>query len=216
MGIKIVLVDDHRVVIQGLKFFLSTQADLDIIGEAGNGEEAVSLASELNPDVILMDLNMPIMDGVEATRQIKARSPKTKIIVLTSFSDRDHVIPAVRAGAAGYQLKDIEPDELVRTIRAAYNGQTLLHPEATEQLVSHVTDNNAAGSEEQLAISQLTTREKEVLYHITLGKSNKEISADLYITEKTAKTHVSNILSKLNVHDRTQAAINAMKYGWFD
>jgi DNA-binding NarL/FixJ family response regulator len=162
-----------------------------------------------------MDLIMPEMDGIEATKQIKAFHPNVKVIVLTSFSDQDHVLPALRAGAEGYQLKDIEPDELVRTIRGAYQGQKQLHPQATNQLLSHVTVGET-NKDTMLDFSSLTPREQDVLREITLGKSNKEIATDLYITEKTVKTHVSSILSKLGLHDRTQAAIMAMKNGWFD
>lgn len=156
---------------------------------------------------------MPEMNGIEATKQIKAANPNTKVIVLTSFADQDHVFPALRAGAEGYQLKDIEPDELARTIQAAYRGEKMLHPQATQQLLLRMTD----GSDEQgkPRIEDLTPREKDVLQQITLGKSNKEIAVDLYITEKTVKTHVSSILGKLGLHDRTQAAIFAMKTGWF-
>ncbi|HET7658657.1 MAG TPA: response regulator transcription factor [Bacillales bacterium] len=214
MAISILLVDDHLVVLQGLRFFLETQKDFEIVGEAPNGNEATKLVDDLQPDVILMDLSMPVMDGIEATKLIKKAHPNVKIIVLTSFSDQDHVLPALRAGAEGYQLKDIEPDELVRTIHSAYQGEKLLHPKATQQLLTHVTvpDDNDGKPH----VDELTPRERDVLCQITLGKSNKEISADLYITEKTVKTHVSSIFSKLGVHDRTQAAILAMKNEWFE
>ncbi|HET7616190.1 MAG TPA: response regulator transcription factor [Bacillales bacterium] len=216
MTINLLLADDHLVVLQGLRFFLGTQKDMKIIGEASNGREAVELCDRLSPDVVLMDLMMPEMDGIAATKAIKASHPDIKIIVLTSFSDQDHVVPALRAGAEGYQLKDIEPDELVRTIRSAHRGERLLHPEATQQLLTHVTNGDSEREKERALPEDLTPREKEVLHQITLGKSNKEISADLYITEKTVKTHVSSILSKLEIHDRTQAAILAMKNRWFE
>lgn len=215
MTIKVLLVDDHLVVLHGLRFFLNTQSDIEIIGEANNGEKALVEIENLKPDVVLMDLMMPVMDGVEATRQIKEKHPEIKVIVLTSFSDQDHVLPALRAGAVGYQLKDIEPDELVKTIYAAYQGQKLLHPSATNLLLSHMATESGTNLEE-INISELTRREKDVLYQITLGKSNKEISSELYITEKTVKTHVSSILSKLDLKDRTQAAIYAMKNNLFD
>lgn len=215
MGIRILLADDHLVVQQGLRFFLNTQKDFDIVGEASNGKEAVALAKKLKPDVVLMDLVMPELDGIEATKKIKESHPDVKVIVLTSFADQDHVLPALRAGAEGYQLKDIEPDELARTIRAAHRGEKMLHPQATQQLLSQMTGDSAE-NDGNPKIEDLTPREKDVLQQITLGKSNKEISADLYITEKTVKTHVSSILSKFELHDRTQAAILAMKNGWFD
>ncbi|MCA0971992.1 response regulator transcription factor [Halobacillus litoralis] len=212
MAIRVLLVDDHLVVLRGLRFFLNTQEDITIIGEAENGAEALKAVNDLQPDVVLMDLMMPVMDGVEATRKVKEENPEAKVVVLTSFSDQDHVIPALQAGAIGYQLKDVEPDLLVDTIRKAAEGEKYLHPKATDLLLSEMT----VGKEAETPLYTLTKREKEVLEQITLGKSNKEISSDLYITEKTVKTHVSNILSKLDVHDRTQAAIYAMKNRLFE
>ncbi|HET7656953.1 MAG TPA: response regulator transcription factor [Bacillales bacterium] len=214
MAIKVLLADDHLVVLQGLRFFLSTREEFEIVGEANDGCEAVKLANELEPDVVLMDLMMPKLDGVEATKRIKDGNPSIKIIVLTSFADQDHVLPALRAGAEGYQLKDIEPDALAETILAAYQGKKMLHPQATELLMSHMTEGDTNECETG-CLEELTPREQDVLSQITQGRSNKEIAAALYITEKTVKTHVSSILSKLNVHDRTQAAIMAMKKNWF-
>ncbi len=214
MKIKLLLADDHLMVRKGLRLFLQTQEDIEIVGEAKNGVEAVKLAYELSPNVILMDLVMPEMDGIEATKQLKKNAPHIKIIILTSFSDQDHVLPAISAGAEGYQLKDIDPDELVYTIRAAFSGKRQLHPLATNQLMSHMTKKDQVDDERR--ITNLTPREKEVLREITLGKSNKEVAAALYITEKTVKTHVSSILSKLNFHDRTQAALFATKQNWFE
>ncbi|WP_286170757.1 response regulator [Bacillus sp. NTK071] len=210
MGMKLLLADDHLMVRKGLRLFLQSQPDIEIIGEASTGLEAVTLAEQLQPDVVLMDLIMPEMDGIEATKQLKQKYPGMKIIILTSFSDQDHVLPAIRAGAEGYQLKDIDPDELIYTIRAAFNGKSHLHPLATNQLMSHMTGKD----EEETLFEALTKRERDVLREITLGKSNKEIASSLYITEKTVKTHVSSILSKLNVHDRTQAALLATKKHW--
>ncbi|MBN8209156.1 response regulator transcription factor [Bacillus sp. NTK071] len=207
---KLLLADDHLMVRKGLRLFLQSQPDIEIIGEASTGLEAVTLAEQLQPDVVLMDLIMPEMDGIEATKQLKQKYPGMKIIILTSFSDQDHVLPAIRAGAEGYQLKDIDPDELIYTIRAAFNGKSHLHPLATNQLMSHMTGKD----EEETLFEALTKRERDVLREITLGKSNKEIASSLYITEKTVKTHVSSILSKLNVHDRTQAALLATKKHW--
>lgn len=214
MKIKVLLVDDHLMVLRGLRFFLTTQTDIEIVGEANNGKEALEKVEELQPDVVLMDLIMPVMDGIEATKQIKEKYSNVKVIILTSFADQDHVLPALRAGAEGYQLKDIEPDELVKTIKGAYQGQKQLHPQATNLLLSHVTVDESKKAE-YADFELLTPREKDVLEQITLGKSNKEIAADLFITEKTVKTHVSSILSKLDLHDRTQAAILAMKNQWY-
>ncbi len=215
MGIKVLLVDDHLMVLKGLRFFLGTQPDIEMVGEAANGQEAIELVEQLKPDVILMDLTMPVMDGIEATKRIKNEHADVKIIVLTSFSDQDHVVPALQAGADGYQLKDIEPDDLVKSIKAVYSGETHLHPTATSQLLNHVNTGTKTNEAEK-SFNQLTAREKDVLREITLGRNNKEISSELFITEKTVKTHVSNILSKLGLHDRTQAAILAMKNKWFE
>lgn len=210
--IKVLIADDHHVVRRGLLFFLKTQKDIMVVGEASNGREAVELASELQPDIVLMDLVMPEMDGIQATRRIKSVYPHIHILMLTSFSDRDHVVPAIEAGAAGYQLKDIEPDDLVDTIRDIIAGKNRMHPEATTQL----TKNNETNLNLPHMLHPLTRREKDVLAELTMGKSNKEIAASLFVTEKTVKTHISNIFSKLEVQDRTQAALYAVKNGLTD
>jgi DNA-binding NarL/FixJ family response regulator len=210
MSIRIVIADDHHVVRRGLVFFLKTQSDIEIVAEAQNGAEAVKLVKEHQPDVVLMDLVMPEMDGIEATKTLLADMPTLKIIMLTSFSDQEHVIPAIRAGASGYQLKDIEPDQLVAAIHAVYRGETQLHPKVTSHIMTHMAQGE---KQEENLIEQLTKREKEVLAEIANGKSNKEIADTLFITEKTVKTHVSNIFSKLDVADRTQAALYAVKHG---
>lgn len=210
MSIRLLIADDHHVVRRGLIFFLKTQQEIEIVGEAKNGQEAVKLAEELKPDVILMDLVMPVMDGIEATRQIKQHNPAVKIMMLTSFSDHDHVIPAIEAGASGYQLKDVEPDELVRAIKQLLSGENQLHPKATTHLLTHLNNKN---KEEKSPLDELTNRERDVLREIANGKSNKEIASSLFITEKTVKTHVSNVLAKLNLSDRTQAALFAVRHG---
>ncbi|UOE56569.1 response regulator transcription factor [Bacillus sp. CMF12] len=210
MAIKILIADDHHVVRRGLVFFLKTQPEIEIIGEAKNGREAVEMMQTSQPDVVLMDLDMPVMNGIEATRQIKASCPEVKIMILTSFSDQDHVIPAIEAGASGYQLKDIEPDILVQAIIQLMKGENQLHPKATSHLLTHLTNKN---STEKQPLEELTKRELEVLREIAKGKSNKEIASSLYITEKTVKTHVSNLLSKLDLADRTQAALYAVRHG---
>ncbi|MCV9887278.1 response regulator [Metabacillus halosaccharovorans] len=211
--IKVLIADDHHVVRRGLLFFLKTQKDIDIIGEATNGKEAVKLVSELNPDVVLMDLSMPEMDGVMATKIIRETNTTVKIIILTSYGDQDHVIPALRAGASGYQLKDIEPDDLVQTIRDVLQGQSKLHPKVTSHVMAHLS---TPVIQPQTKLDDLTKREKEVLNELAKGKSNKEIASALFITEKTVKTHISNILSKLQLSDRTQAAIYAVKNGYVE
>lgn len=208
MTIRILIADDHHVVRRGLVFFLKTQKDIEIIGEAKNGEEAVQLADRLQPDLILMDLMMPVMDGIEATKEIKKKhGASIQVLMLTSFSDQNHVIPAIEAGAAGYQLKDIEPDELVNSIRKLLSGENSLHPKATNHLLTRISKQDPPHK-----IHTLTKREKDVLAELTKGKSNKEIASSLYITEKTVKTHISNIFSKLEVSDRTQAALYAVKH----
>ncbi|KJL02912.1 MULTISPECIES: response regulator [Priestia] len=210
MKIKILIADDHHVVRKGLVFFLQTQPDLEIVGEASNGEEAVKLATSLEPHIVLMDLSMPLLDGIEATKELKKQAPHVQVMILTSFSDQDHVIPALEAGASGYQLKESDPDELVSAIRKLMNGENQLHPKVTTHLLTRLTKS----SEKKVNfIDHLTKREKDVLKEIAKGKSNKEIGATLHITEKTVKTHVSNILSKLGVQDRTQAALYAVQHG---
>lgn len=216
MSIKVIIVDDHTMVIRGLQYFLHTQPDIELVGEASCGEEAIEKVEALQPDVVLMDLLMPGMTGVEATKKIREKYPNTKVIMLTSFSDHDHALSVVQAGANGYLLKDIQPDELVKAIRAVYQGQTQLHPLVTEQLISHLVEKPTTPVEDAHNLDMLTPREKEVLKCVALGKSNKEIAADFYITEKTVKTHVSNILGKLGLTARTQAAIIAIKCGLND
>ncbi|MGG3942274.1 response regulator transcription factor [Peribacillus psychrosaccharolyticus] len=208
MKIRLILADDHHIVRKGLVLFLGTHKDLEIIGEAENGLIAIELAKTLNPDIILMDLSMPILDGIEATKAILAENPEAKIMILTSFSDKDHVIPALEAGASGYQFKDSDPDQLVTAIRSLNQGEKQLDPKVTSSLLTYLQ-----GQKEHSPIQELTKREKEVLKEITLGKSNKEIAAALFITEKTVKTHISNILSKLCLQDRTQAALYAVRNG---
>ncbi|MGE7716393.1 two component transcriptional regulator, LuxR family [Priestia megaterium] len=210
MKIKILIADDHHVVRKGLVFFLQTQPDLEVVGEASNGEEALKLATSLEPHIVLMDLSMPVLDGIEATKELKKQAPHIQVMILTSFSDQDHVIPALEAGASSYQLKESDPDELVAAIRKLMNGENQLHPKVTTHLLTRLTKS----SEKKVNfIDHLTKREKDVLKEIAKGKSNKEIGAALHITEKTVKTHVSNILSKLGVQDRTQAALYAVQHG---
>ena len=194
MKIKVLLVDDHTVVLKGLAFFLSTQEDLELVGEANNGKEALVKVGETNPDVILMDLYMPEMDGVEATAYIKKEYPNVKVIVLTSFSDQAHVLPALRAGASGYILKDVEPDQLVEAIRSAYKGNIQLHPDIANALLSQTLPVEEKEEESSIQVDVLTARENEVLQLLAKGMSNKEIASVLVITEKTVKAHVSSIL----------------------
>jgi len=211
--IKVLLVDDHTVVLKGLAFFLNTQEDFELVGEANNGKEALVKVGETSPDVVLMDLYMPEMDGIEATSCIKKEYPNVKVIVLTSFSDQAHVLPALKAGASGYILKDVEPDQLVEAIRSAYKGNIQLHPDIANTLLSQTLPVEEKEEEPSIQVDVLTARENEVLQLLAKGMSNKEIASVLVITEKTVKAHVSSILSKLHLSDRTQAALYAVKNG---
>jgi DNA-binding NarL/FixJ family response regulator len=212
MSIKILIADDHHVVRRGLIFFLNTQDDIEVIGEASNGEEALKLTKELNPDIVIMDLSMPILDGIQATERFRSEGLKSKVMILTSFYDQDHILPAIEAGAAGYYLKDSDPDELLAAIRKIHAGEKQFHSKVTTQLVSALTGKTETKQEQSLQ-DKLTKREIDVLKEITRGKSNKEIASALFITEKTVKTHVSNILAKIQLQDRTQLALYAIRSG---
>jgi NarL family two-component system response regulator LiaR len=205
--INVMLIDDHRVVRQGLRDFLELQDDIEIVAEAESGEAGVSLARECLPDVVLMDLVMPGMDGVETTRRIKAISPSTQVIVLTSFADDNKVFPAIKAGAISYLLKDVSPEDLAHAIRAAQRNEAVLHPDVAAKMMQEFNTPQPT----EAPVDQLTEREMDVLRLIARGKSNKEIADSLIISEKTVKTHVSNILSKLHLADRTQVAIYALR-----
>lgn len=245
--IKLLLADDHAMVRKGLQVFLSTQPDIHVVGEASNGTETLEQAALLQPDVVLMDLNMPVMDGIAATRELRAAHPHIKVIVMTSFNDRAHVLPAVQAGVKGYLLKDIEPSDLADAIRRVHQGKVELHPDAAGELMRLMSSPDAQGligvpgvwdatpayhageggnvgalredpshvtSEPAYSyLERLTPREREVLDLIACGLNNREIAEKLVITEKTVKTHVSHLLDKLELADRTQAAIFALKNG---
>ncbi|MBE7095239.1 MULTISPECIES: response regulator [Bacillus cereus group] len=209
MKIKLLLVEDHHIVRRGLVFFLKTREEFEIVGEAENGEEALTFVRTERPDVVLMDLSMPKMDGIEATKRIKQYDETIKILILSSFSEQDYVLPALEAGADGYQLKEVQPEQLVASIIAVHEGNANFHPKVTPALLGR----SAAKKEKENPFSMLTKREQEVLREIAKGRSNKEIAAELHITEQTVKTHVSNVLAKLEVDDRTQAALYAVKHG---
>jgi two-component system, NarL family, response regulator LiaR len=210
--ITVLLTDDHAIVRQGVRAFLDTQPDLKVVGEAGSGEEAIRLCEALAPDIVLMDLLMPGMGGVEATRQVKLISPRTQVIVLTSYHEDEHVLPAIRAGALSYLLKDVAAGEIASAIRKAARGEVTLSPAITAQMMKAVTGERRS-TEPAPAQSPLTTRELEVIRLIADGLSNTEIAERLFLSEKTVKSHVSNILAKLQITDRTQAAVYAWREG---
>lgn len=219
-AIRVLIVDDHAVVRQGLRTFLALQDDpsalpIEVVGEAANGAEAVELAAHFQPDVILLDLVMPFMDGIAATPQIVTRCPHSHIIILTSFGEEDKVFPAIRAGAHGYLLKDITPGDLVQAIRAAYAGRAQLHPDVAQKLMAAVAGAGAlpSGRNPGPATDALTEREREVLRLLAGGLNNRQIADALVIGETTVKSHVSSILNKLGLEDRTQAAIYALRHG---
>jgi NarL family two-component system response regulator LiaR len=205
MPIRVLIVDDHSVVRQGLRMFLKLDPEIEVVGEAGDGAAAVELARKLRPDVVLMDLLMPVMDGIAATQTIRRELPEVEVLALTSVLEDASVVGAVRAGAIGYLLKDTKADELCRAIRAASAGQVQLSPQAAARLMREV---RAPDNPETL-----TERETEVLRLLATGKANKEIALALHISETTVKTHVSSILAKLGVPSRTQAALYAVRIG---
>lgn len=203
--IRVVIVDDHAVVRQGLHFLLERQPDISVIGEGSDGEQAIALAGDLIPDVLLLDLLMPNVDGLAAIREVKRRTPETQIIILTSYHDDDLIFRAIKAGALSYLLKDASPQELIAAVRAAAEGESRLHPTVATRVLREMQ------AQEPSPLNELTPRELEVLSQIAHGRSNAEIATTLVISEGTVKMHVSNILSKLHLADRTQAAIYALQ-----
>ena len=209
--VTVVLVDDHTIVRQGVRAFLETQGDIAVIAEAASGEEAVRVCAEHAPDVVLMDLMMPGMDGVEATRGVKQASPRTQVIILTSYHEDEHILPAVRAGALSYLLKDVGADALVDAVRKAARGEVVLHPRVAAQVMKALHAD--AGRTGPGPLADLSERETEVLRLLAEGITNAAIAERLVISEKTVKSHVSNILGKLHLADRTQAAVYAWREG---
>jgi len=207
--IRILIVDDHAIVRKGVRALLATEPDIEVIAEASDGAEAVAQAQALHPDVILMDLVMPKIDGIEATRQITAQQPGTRILVLTSFAADDKVFPAIKAGALGYLLKDSSPEELVQAVHQVYRGEPSLESSIARKVLTELS----TPSQKPLSPDPLTERELGILRLIAQGRSNKEIAEQLFITEMTVRTHVSNILGKLHLASRTQAALYALKEG---
>jgi DNA-binding NarL/FixJ family response regulator len=203
--IRVLIADDHPVVRQGLRTFLGVQDDIEAVGEPADGAETVARAEELTPDVILLDLKMPGVDGQSALEELRSRGISARVLVLTSAGERARVLPAVRAGASGYLYKDVDPQALVQAIRAVHDGHVLFAPEAADAMLAPDQDGKATVA--------LTEREREVLTQIARGRSNREIARALVVSEKTVKTHVSNILMKLGLQDRTQAALYAVRHG---
>ena len=220
-AIRVLLVDDHAIVRDGIRSLLATEPDVEVIGEADNGQDAVAMAESLQPDVILMDLVMPGMDGIEAIRRIVARQPEARILVLTSFTADDKVFPAVKSGAMGYLLKDSGSEELVRAIHQVHRGEASLHPKIARMLLQEMKEvppvQDAAPAphvpEQRPPVEPLTGREVEVLKLVAQGRSNREIADQLVIAEGTVRTHVSNILGKLHLASRTQATLYALREG---
>lgn len=206
--IRVLIADDHPVVRQGLRTFLGVQADIEVVGAAADGLEAVTLSESLRPDVVLLDLNMPGVDGFAALEELRARGVAARVLVLTSMAERSHVLPALRAGAVGFLYKDVDPQALVQAIRAVHDGHVLIAPEAAEAMMAA-----APVISDDRGPTTLTTREREVLIQIAKGLSNREIARALTVSEKTVKTHVSNIFAKLGLQDRTQAALYAVRHG---
>lgn len=207
--IRVLIADDHAIVRKGLCALLDTEPGIEVVGEAQEGHQAISQAQELRPDVILMDLVMPDLDGLEATRRITASQPETRVLVLTSFSGDDKIFPAIKAGAKGYLLKDSGPEELVHAIQQVHRGQSSLHPAIARKLLQELSH----PSVQDRGIDPLTVREIDVLQLVARGRSNREIASALFISEATVRTHVSNILAKLNLGSRTQAALYALREG---
>ena len=207
-AIRVLLVDDHQVVRRGLRTFLEVQDDIDVVGEASEGEEGIARAEELRPDIVLMDVKMPGVDGIEALRKLRDLGNPARVLVVTSFTEKRTAVPALRAGAAGYVYKDVDPDALASAIRSVHAGHVVLQPEVADALLSQ---DEAGGG--QGRGGSLTDREREVLGLIADGRSNREIARVLVLSEKTVKTHVSNILMKLDLADRTQAALWAVRHG---
>jgi NarL family two-component system response regulator LiaR len=207
--IKVMIVDDHGIVRQGLRTYLDLLEDIAIVAEAENGLDALVKVNQFNPDIVLMDLVMPEMDGIEATQKICGSYPDVKVIVLTSFTEDEQVFSAIKAGAVGYLLKDISPPDLAKAIQAVHSGETHLHPEITKKILNQFV---SPKSDIETPPDELTPREMEVLQLVAQGLSNKELANKLTISEKTVKTHLSSIFSKLHLSDRTQAAIYALKH----
>jgi NarL family two-component system response regulator LiaR len=207
--IRVLIVDDHVFVRKGIQALLATEGDIQVVGEAEDGQQALERITEVEPDVILLDILMPRLNGIEVTRKVVEENPSARILVLTSFAADDKVFPAIKAGALGYLLKDSKPEELIRAIRQVYAGESSLSPVIARKVLKEIS----GPSDSKLTEDPLTEREVEVLRHIAKGESNKEIAETLVLSEATVRTHVSNILGKLHLASRTQAALYALRKG---
>jgi NarL family two-component system response regulator LiaR len=211
--IKVIIADDHAVVREGTRKILDQEDDIHVLAEASNGEEAVQMAEELHPDVILMDISMPKMDGIEATKLIKEKNPNIAILILTAYDDDQFIFSLLEAGAAGYLLKNIHHHELVEAIRAVYSGESVLHPSVARKVLNRFGKTEEK-SEKKALVEPLSDREMEVLKLVTKGYSNKEIADQLYLSIRTVQGHLGNIFNKLMVSSRTEAVVRALKEGW--
>jgi len=210
---RVLVVDDQALVRGGFRLILETQDDMDVVGEARDGREAIAMAAELRPDVVLMDVRMPELDGIEATRQILARRPTARILILTTFDADEHVYDAMKAGASGFLLKDVRPEDLAQAVRVVASGDALLAPPITRRLIEQYVRRPAPGSRARDELAALTQRELDVFKLVARGNSNGEIAAALFLSEATVKTHVTHILNKLTVRDRVQAVVLAYESG---
>jgi DNA-binding NarL/FixJ family response regulator len=215
MAIRVLLVDDQALFREGLETLLSVHSDIQVVGQASNGQEAVEVAAEVHPDVVLMDVRMPVLDGVGATRLLKDALPQCRVIVLTTFDDDEYIFDALRTGAAGYLLKDVASARLVEAIRATARGESILEPSVAAKVIAEFTrvSSMVPSAQMEQLVEPLSERELEILAWIARGSSNKEIAGQLFIAEGTVKNHVTHILGKLGVRDRTQAALKARELG---
>jgi DNA-binding NarL/FixJ family response regulator len=215
--IKVMLVEDHVLVREGTREMLDQEEDLCVVAEAGDGEQAVQLAAEHHPDIIIMDIAMPKLNGIEATRQIKAANPTTSVLVLTAYDDDQYVFAFLEAGAAGYLLKDVSTSDLIEAIRSVHSGESVLHPAVARKVINHfVRHSDESHSETGDPLERLTDREMEVLKLAGKGMTNREIAADLTISIRTVQVHLSNVFSKLGVGSRTEAVLYALRMGWLN